>query len=119
MGLELAELAMAIEERYAIELDEDAWKDVRTFGDLVDSVKRLIDQPLDPPIEESRNEIILQSLLAELRLRLPKDVEVNEETQLNKLKPYIKSTIFGRSSNNVFPNCRVGTTSPICLGELV
>ena len=90
MGLDLAELAMEIEERYAIELEVEAWKDIQTFGDLIDEVKRIIDRPLDPPIEESGNEIILQSLLAELRLRLPREVEVNQETRLKELRPYVK-----------------------------
>lgn len=90
MGLELAELALEIEERYAIEIGEDDWDNVHTFGDLVDAVKRKIDQPLDPPIEESRNEIILQSLLAELRTRLPEDIPLDEETRLSTLSPYVK-----------------------------
>jgi len=90
MGMDFVELMVEIEERYAIELDENDYTNMRTFGDLVDMVKRTIDKPLDPPIEESRNEIILQSLLAELRLRLPKEVEINEETRLNKLRPYVK-----------------------------
>ena len=90
MGMDFTHLVLEIEERYAIEIDGGDWVNVRTFGDLVDMVKRKIDRPLDPPIEESRNEIILQSLLAELRSRLPKEVEINEETQLSKLRPYVK-----------------------------
>jgi len=90
MGMDFVELMLEIEERYAVEIDKDDWVNMRTFGDLVDSVQRVIARSLDPPIEESRNEIILQSLLAELRSRLPKEVEIHEETRLSKLKPYVK-----------------------------
>jgi len=90
MGVDIAELLLEVEERYAIELGEDEIGNIRTFGDLVDSIKRTIDKPLDPPIEESRNEIILQSLLAELRARLPRDAEINEETKLKQLRPLVK-----------------------------
>ena len=91
MGLDLAELILDIEESYAVELDNDDCANIYTFGDLIDTVKRKIDRPLDLSIEESGHEIILQSLLAELRLRLPKNVEINEETQLRKLRRYEKN----------------------------
>ena len=90
MGLDLAELILEVEERYAVELEGDDCANIRTFGDLIDMVKQKIDKPLDLSIEETGYEIILQSLLAKLRLRLPDNVEVNEDTQLRKLKRYVK-----------------------------
>ena len=91
MGMDLVELALEIEERYVVEFDENDWADMLTFGDMIDMVKRKIDRPIDLSIEESGHEIILQSLLAELRLRLPQNVEINEETQLRKLRRYAKN----------------------------
>ena len=90
MGLELTELILETGERYAVEFEDNDWANLRTFGDWIDMVKQKIGRTLDPPIEESGYEIILQSLLAELRLRLPKSVEINEGTQLRKLKRYAK-----------------------------
>ena len=40
MGLDIAELVLEIEERYAIELDGDDWVNICTFGDVIDMVKR-------------------------------------------------------------------------------
>lgn len=90
MGLEIAELMLEVEERYAIEIDEDDVKDLSTFGDLVDLVKRKIDEPLRPEIAESSYEIILSSFLAELLSLIPKEIQVDETTKLSELKPFVK-----------------------------
>jgi len=91
MGMDLVELILEVEERYAVELEGDDFANIRTFGDLIDTVKRKIDRPLDLPVEETGYEIIFQSLLTELRLRLPANVEVDADTQLHKLRRYVKN----------------------------
>ena len=103
MGMDFAELALEIEERYIVEFEDDDWASMQTFGDVIDTVKRKIDRPLDLSIEESGNEIILQSLLAELRLRLPQNVEINEETRLHKLRRYVKNCGDWSSLQQRFP----------------
>jgi acyl carrier protein len=103
MGLELAELILEIQERYAIELEDDDFANMRTFGGLIDTVKRKIDRPLDPATNETGKEIILQSLLAELRARLPKNVEINEDTRSRTLGAYLKQCDAGEVIRQRFP----------------
>jgi hypothetical protein len=95
MGLELAELALEIQERYAIELEDDDFANMHTFGGLIDTVKRKIDRPLDHAISETGKEIILQSLLAELRSRLPKNVEINEPERIRRESELVKDLGLG------------------------
>ncbi len=87
MGLEFAELTLAIEERYA---NEDNFKAVETFGDLCDMVKREIDKIPDRDEAEASYDIILANLLAELRTVLPSKIETDEHTKLTALKHYEK-----------------------------
>ena len=120
MGLDIAELALEIEERYAVELDGDDWANVCSFGDVIDTVKRKIERPLDPAIEKSGNEIILQALLAESRLHLPRNVEINEETQLRKLRRYTKTHMIWSIIQQRFPEVpsALNNRQPSCVGCL-
>ncbi len=81
MGLESAELMLAIEERYAFEIDEEDVKDVETFGDLCDMVKRNIDKTPSHEETEASYDIILAVLLAELRKISPPQMEIDENTK--------------------------------------
>ncbi len=103
MGLEIAELMLEVEERYAIVIDEDDVMNVETFGDLVDMVKRNIDKTPSYAEAESSYDIILAALLAELRTLLPPQMEFDENTTLKELKRYEKRGQLWVAVNERFP----------------
>ncbi len=103
MGLDIVELMLEIEEQYAIEVDEDDAKDVRTFGDLVDMVKRSINKTPPMNAEQAGYEVVRDSLLAELRIWLPKDLNVDEHTKLKELKRHVKRRDIWSAIQERFP----------------
>lgn len=90
MGLEMVELVMEIEERYAITLREEDAEEIETFGQFVTYVHQRMRETHNILPEDLNEKIVSAALVERLRTLVPDGVEVSQETRMEVLAPALK-----------------------------
>jgi acyl carrier protein len=102
MELDAAQLILAIEDEFCYEFDEDFWHHAKTFGDVVDEVRRRLAQKTVKEQDENE-QTVLTELQEVLREMFPEQKMFDKDNKIARIIPYWKQSKYLTQLRQRFP----------------